>query len=458
MATVTYNNVSMDVLGKIRIAGGSDSSYIVSFETDVTSLGASAFNNLRVWDKNLVIAAGTAYNITFSLTPSGGQTGAVSLRPSIGKPGAELDSDGRKLMTFSCEVIPLTVINEQSLPGVQWWALSIGQDPTGVFTLVISGHATANGGNGAQAVAKAAIPTIFALVSPGVPGGVFENPFLEYTALDRYDRTVMFNATYKQLAYPSNQYTTGDEGGAASRDPLIVFPRWSISRVQPADVGSLEVDVSVYTVRWTAQLRLTGGSAGPPPSPPAAPVVYAQELAAIRALVLDRLESEFGVSELVAEGVTEFSDDPTGPMASSTWTVRACGGLMEYNETVAIQYSGPQFLKVTDGAPFTGVMYTRGTVGDVVQSVTAIRTDGLAQDVTPPTVVAGGAAVTLVPISAASDFNKRFNPLIYGGSGKVTVEGSKTAVQLQRTYKMVAANASFDGYARRAGTDPLGGG
>lgn len=435
--TASYNGVALPVLGKVSITG--DERVITySFDTWGSNITAS-FAALREWDKGFSLVS-EGNSAAYALSSN-----AVSLRPSISKLGSPMDAANVKRYRFSVQVNLRNTI--EGIDGVREWNVSESTDEQGRVSLTIRAEVTAQDANTAVTNLDAAAPAIEALAyaALGVSSLTFEEPRTEILNLDRYNEIATLSRARTMLLFPNNELN--DAGTSEQRDDTLIFPIWSITRVRGAEVGRPDMDVRFYDVSWQCRLAYDKPI---DPNPPTTDGFITEQEENIRGIIIKRLKTIFGEGLSGAQTGQEplvietdsITFDQTGMTASSVWRVRVNSGLLEYVETIGIDYQYANHDKITDGNAFTMARKTVGTVAFVSQQVNAKRSDLQGVQVLPPTIsIAGTSSLALDIISSSARVTPMYNPYRSGVGSSRTSEGQTCRTAFSARYALVDKNA-----------------
>jgi hypothetical protein len=236
--------------------------------------------------------------------------------------------------------------------------------------------------------------------------GDFEKPETTYDSIDRHNGTMTFTRVYTELFLAENIDSGGD-----IQDPDFIFPRWSIERIKTFRTGRPEdIPLVRYAVNWSALLDKDKSETE----------VISDYDTGIRTFVHNRLASIFGVT---VDQLTFESDniryERTGQVANANWIVQVASETVSYLETVNVHLSFLQRDKFADGKDFTSQFKSKGTEGDVTQTVTHVVRNSLPPAPTAPRVVLSTESESGL---ALADSNQSYTSEYQNGVEEVTLE------------------------------------
>lgn len=375
---ITYNGQALDnQIGRISFQRDkAQASLSVEFAPDADQVEAVAAA-LKKWDKTLVIQT-EEWSQTFKLNDNSGAIAYVACRTSVVKAGSVLDSNGRKRLRFTA-LMELQSVDDD---GFRDWSASCEEDSQGRKVVTVTGVVTGSGSTSAKdqfesniAAIEGAFLTLY--------GGTYEKPVTRIDDVDRYTGRYVFSRTHVQLLEVNNIRSAGSE----SRDAEIIFPQFSIRRSTQLDRGSDHAHVRHYTVTWNATFSV--GKTG----------IIGLYDTTIRALLIARINSQFGNDSTLALLQDEIDYSSTAQAASGVWVVRAAGSsTLRYREEIEVVMKFADYDKVFDGQDLGIEAYSAGMTMEVIQTVEHV-TQNTAPPIPPAPLIAGlaaGAALVLL--------------------------------------------------------------
>lgn len=439
--SVSYNSVSMPVLGKLRFSGG-ERTISYTFETYVSNASSTA-ESLREWNKTLTIT-GAGIAKTFSLS-----TNAAEIKLEVGKSGSQIDSKSHKRLQVTA-VIQL----QNSIPGyngIRQFSASQSRDEQTRLTITIQGEATANGVVSAYTNANAQLAgvTTAALGFFGISTDPesedyipFEAPRDVINASERNNKIATFTRNLTELLNPENRWDT--EENEAIRDDTIIFPVWSVSRERPTSRENEAEETQYFNVSWQARFSKDAG----------APISKVEN--SVRAYIISRIKSDFSDASSLTLLSDNITYDPTQQTASNTWRVRVDSGLVEYSEEIGLDFQYAQFDKITDGQAHTFAEKTPGLMGTVTQSARIVRSDLVAPVLKPPVLtLPGGAQVRRKTLSLRVKIRNYY--LEAGADPHKTELKQEVTTTVQASYQIVKPETVGNKYRILDASDALGG-
>lgn len=400
--SITYNSQSLaNQIGRISFQRDKGQAVFSIEFAPASSDVESVITALKKWDKTLVISTAN-WSQTFKLNDNSGALAYVTCRTSVEKAGiSALDNTGRKRLRFTA-IIELQSVDDD---GFRDWSADCDTDAQGRKVVTVTGVVTGSGSTSAKDQFEnniAAIENAYLTLW----GGTYEKPVTRVASVDRYTGRHVFSRTHVQLLEVNNVKSSGTE----SRDTDIIFPTFSIRRSTQLERGRAHPHVKFFAVRWSATFSV--GKTG----------IISLWDTTIRALLVARINSQFGNSRSLVMVQDEIDYSSTEQSASGQWVVRAAGGdTVSYVEEIEAPFKVADYDQVMNGVDFNVEAYGAGIIMEIIQNVVHVQ-QGSAPPIPPAPIVSGlvaGAKLVLLEGTPKWGSTRRG---VSSGSGGDTVD------------------------------------
>ena len=197
--------------------------------------------------------------------------------------------------------------------------------------------------------------------------------------IDRHNGDLTFTRVFQDLMDPANIATAGVE----SRDATIIFPTWSVERVDTLRRGKNLPALTIFNVRWTARLKKPKGQAA----------FIAQYDTVIQALVIKRIKEIFSESDTLILEDNRVDYARTQQTAAGNWIVSSNDTFVRFSEILSSDIGVADSDQVADGADFTEAPFSLGMRLDMTQTVLHVQRGTPPPAPPAPIVIFGGVAL-----------------------------------------------------------------